>query len=250
MRIAALYDIHGNLPALDAVLGEVAREHVDLLVIGGDVYPGPLADECVDRILSCGLPYRAIAGNGERAVLEATEGKRQASLPGEVQAVVDWSASTLARAHAQALRQWPPSLHIDVPGLGRALFVHATPANDTDLFTERTSEDALRRIFDGVDADVVFCGHTHLQFTREIGGCRVVNPGSVGMAFGEPGAHWALIDQTISLRVTPYDAERAAALLRRSAYPEAETFVARYVLNPPGRDAMLDFYARLEGASS
>src|SRR4051812_48923822 len=231
MRIAALYDIHGNLPALDAVLADVAREDVDLLVIGGDVYPGPMAHECVDRVLSCGIPYRAIAGNGERAVLEAIQGKRDEALPGEVHAVVDWSASTLTPAHAQLLREWPPSLRMDVPGVGRVLFVHATPANDTDIFTERTPEAVLRRIFDGVDADVVFCGHTHIQFTRDVGPCRIVNAGSVGMPFDAAGAYWVLLDHTASLRVTAYAANRAAELLRQSDYPSLQTFIDRYVLN-------------------
>jgi len=247
MRIAALYDIHGNLPALDAVLADARRERVDLLVIGGDVYPGPMAHECVDRILSCGIPYRAIAGNGERGVLEATEGKRDEALPGEVHAVIDWSAATLTSAHARVLREWPPSLRMDVPGVGRVLFVHATPANDVDIFTERTPEDVLRRTFAGVDADVVLCGHTHIQFTRDVDACRIVNAGSVGMPFDAAGAYWALIDSGVDFRVTPYAADRAAQLLRQSDYPSVATFVDRYVLNPPTRSAMLDFYNRLEG---
>ncbi|HEY4302951.1 MAG TPA: metallophosphoesterase family protein [Gemmatimonadaceae bacterium] len=246
MRIAVLYDIHGNLPALDAVLEEVRREDVDLLMIGGDVYPGPLANECVERIRQCGIPHRAIAGNGERAVLETRDGKPHTELPGEVRVVIEWSAENLSPEIERELRDWPMTTRIEVAGLGRVLFVHATPANDVDIFTERTSDERLRGIFDGVDADVVFCGHTHLQFTRQHGGLTIVNPGSVGMPFGDAGAYWALVDGSVNLRFTPYALDDAAAQLRGSSYPTANVFVDRYVLDPPSREKMLDFYDRLE----
>ena len=74
------------------------------------------------------------------------------------------------------------------------LFCHATPQNDVDVFTERTPEERVAPCFAGVDADLVVCGHTHMQFDRTIAGVRVVNAGSVGMAYEEaPGAYWALL---------------------------------------------------------
>jgi len=83
------------------------------------------------------------------------------------------------------------------------LFCHATPRNDLDIFTERTPEERLVEIFAGVDADVVVCGHTHMQFERTIAGKRVINSGSVGMPYeDEPGAYWTL---DLEHRRTHYD---------------------------------------------
>src|SRR5919206_3256201 len=200
MRIAALYDIHGNLPALDAVLSDVRQAGVDLIIVGGDVFPGPMAAEVLDRLSCCGIPHRGVRGNGERAVLESLAGRESDALQPELRSIIEWLASHLHPRHERILRSWPPSLRVDVPGLGRALFVHATPTSDSDIFTERTSDDACRRVFSAADADVVVCGHTHIQFERELDGLRIINPGSVGMPFEEPGAYWALIGPEVSFR--------------------------------------------------
>jgi predicted phosphodiesterase len=246
MRVAALYDIHGNLPALDAVLSDVREERVDLIVVGGDVFPGPMASEVLDRLSTCGIPHRAVRGNGERAVLEQLDGRTSDALQPELRAIIEWHASHLDPRHVQMLREWPASLRLDVPGLGRALFVHATPTSDTDIFTERTSDDVVRRVFSAADADVVVCGHTHMQFERALDGLRVINAGSVGMPFEEPGAYWALLGPDVTLRHTSYDRAAAAATIRRAAYPTAADFAERYVLNPPTRAATLDLFARVE----
>src|SRR6185295_17303195 len=87
--------------------------------------------------------------------------------------------------------------------IDRVLFCHATPRNDLDIFTERTPEERLAEIFAGVDADVVVCGHTHMQFERSIAGKRVINSGSVGRPYeNEPGAYWML---DLEHRRTEYD---------------------------------------------
>src|SRR5512147_299949 len=74
VRVAALYDIHGNLDALEAVLGELRRNGAGLVVIGGDIFPGPLATEALDRLLELDIPCRWIMGNGDRAVLDERRG--------------------------------------------------------------------------------------------------------------------------------------------------------------------------------
>lgn len=246
MRIAALYDIHGNLPALDAVLADVEREGVDLLVIGGDVYPGPMASEALSRIQSCAIPHRAISGNGERVVLETIDRTRSQALPPAAIAGIDWCAQTIGAEQQREIRGWPATLRLEVPKIGSVLFVHATPRNDTEIFTEATPDDVVRAVFAGVEADVVLCGHTHMQFDRRVDALRIVNAGSVGMPFDAPAAYWVSIDDDVTLRQTRYDRVAAAAVLARSAYPAVDRFVEQHVLTTPARAAMLETYRGLE----
>jgi predicted phosphodiesterase len=246
MRLAALYDIHGNLPALEAVLRDVRREGVDQLIIGGDVLPGPMPRETLDCLLGLDIPLRCIHGNGDRAVLEQMAGKTPDYLPVAVQEVIAWVAQQLAPEHERELRSWPGTLHVDVPVPGGVLFCHATPRNDTEIFTRLTSDDRLRPVFEGVTESLVVCGHTHMQFDRMVGNLRVVNAGSVGMPFGKPGAYWLLLDEDVALRETTLDLTSVADHIRAAAYPHAADFVARNVLDPPSEAAMLDIYSRSE----
>ena len=82
-----------------------------------------------------------------------------------------------------------------------------------------------------------------MQFDRTIGGIRVVNAGSVGMPFGEPGADWLLLGPDVQLRHTPYDLASAAESIRTTTYPQAEDFAAQYVLQPPSEATMLGAFA-------
>ena len=244
MRIAALYDIHGNLPALDAAIAAVRGNGVDLIVVGGDVFPGPLSIEALDRLLRVDVPCRFIRGNGDRAVLESWRGEESVGIPAYVRPSLRWLADHLAREHARVLEEWPTTLTIDVDGLGRVLFVHATPRNDTDIVTRRTPIEILHEHFGDVDADLIVCGHSHMQFDLRVGNKRIVNAGSVGMPFGESGAHWLLLTDDVAVQRTMYDLDAAAARIRESSHPDAEEFAARYVLARPTEDEMLKLYSR------
>jgi predicted phosphodiesterase len=126
------------------------------------------------------------------------------------------------------------------------LFCHATPRNDTEVFTRLTPEGRLVPVFDGFDVAVVVCGHTHMQFDRTVGRVRVVNAGSVGMPFGGPGAYWLLLGPGVALRHTPYDLTKAAERIRDTEYPQAEDFATRCVLRPPSEEQTLGAFARAE----
>lgn len=243
--IAALYDIHGNLPALEAVLREVRAAAVDLVVVGGDIAPGPMPRAVLELLQSIDRPVRFIHGNGDRAVLRAMRGEDLGPHPEAVQAVIRWSADQL-RDNERELARWPPTLRVDVVGIGSVLFCHATPRNDTEVFTRMTPEAQLAPVFAGVDAAVVVCGHTHMPFDRTLGALRVVNAGSVGMPFGAPGADWLLLGPAIEARHTSYDLEAAATRIRGTSYPQAADFAARSVLDPPAADEMLAVFARIE----
>ena len=246
MRVAAIYDIHGNLPALEAVLEDIRREGVDRVVVGGDVFPGPMARESLESLLRLDVPVDFIHGNGDRLVRERLAGTDAVHLPEAVREVIRWNAGQLDRGHAELLAAWPATFSLAIAGLGEVLFCHATPRNDTDIFTRRTDEGRLRAVFAGVTSPVVVCGHTHMQFDRSIGTVRVVNAGSVGMPFGQPGAYWLMLGAGLDLRHTRYDLAAAAARIRGSAYPQAQEFAERHILQPSSEEEMLERYSSAE----
>lgn len=242
MTLAALYDIHGNLPALEAVLAEIQTDDIDGIVIGGDVVPGPFPRECVDLLLGLDLPVSFLHGNGDREVVAAADGA-PTKLPEAVRSLMEWTASRLDAGHIAALRAWPDTVRAVVDGIGDVLFCHAVPTNDTEIFTKATPEERLLPAFADVDADLVVCGHTHMQFDRRVGTVRVVNAGSVGMPFGTPGAYWLRLGPDVVLRRTAYDLEGAAARVRASDYPQAESFAAKNVLSPMTEAEALALYS-------
>lgn len=244
MRIAALYDIHGNLPALEAVLQDVRRAGVDLVVVGGDVLPGPMPRETLACLIALDIPARFIRGNGDREVLARMQGADDSALPEQALVPVRWTAAQLDAGHERVLAAWPATLRLADPERGEVLFCHATPRSDTEIFTRLTSEDRLLPLFEGVEVPLVVCGHTHMQFDRMVGGVRVVNAGSVGMPFGEPGAHWLLLGPEVELRRTSYDLEEAASRIRATEYPQAAEFASRNVLRPPSEAQMLEAFSR------
>jgi predicted phosphodiesterase len=246
MRVAALYDIHGNVPALEAVLEEIRAVGVDLIVVGGDVLPGPMPTETLDRLLNLEIPVQFIRGNGEAAVLAQLAGIESSTLPEQAREAIRWTAHQLSPEHRRVIASWPATFRVPVRGLGEVLFCHATPRNDTEIFTRVTPEERLLPVFEGIDFPLVVGGHTHMQFDRMVGKIRVVNAGSVGMPFGSPGADWLLLGPEVELRHTSYDLTQTAQRVRQTKYPQAEDFAARNVLEPPSEEEMLKVFVRAE----
>lgn len=244
MRVAAIYDIHGNLPALEVVLHAIREAEVELVVVGGDVVPGPMVRESLTRLLNFDIPVRFIQGNGEIDALAEMSGAGPVRVPEQFREVVRWSAQQLYPEHEYLLASWTKTFSLVIGGLGTVLFCHATPRDDNEIFTRLTPEEVLLPIFEGLNVSMVVCGHTHMQFDRMIGSTRVVNAGSVGMPFGEPGADWLLLDPEVQLQHTSYDLAEAAERIRRTRYPQAEDFAANYVLHPPPEGKMLEVFTR------
>lgn len=248
MRIAALHDIHGNLPALEAVLSDVEAAGVDRIVLGGDVSLGPMPTETLDLLWGLGDRVVALHGNTDREQVTMFDGgDPNPRLPDEWREATIWTGRVLERRHRDWLAGLPPTLTFDVDGVGKVLFCHATPQNDVDVFTSASPEQRVAPMLAGVDADLVVCGHTHMQFDRRVGGVRVLNAGSVGMPFAEPGAYWALLGPGVELRRTEYDLDDAAARIRATAYPMAEAFAAGNVLRPPSTEEMTARYEQAAG---
>ncbi len=246
MPTAALYDIHGNLPALEAVLQEISHAPIDQLVIGGDVIVGPMSPQCLDLLSQMDMPIHFILGNCEVAVLALMAHQDPGPFPPNVLEEIQWTADQMLPPHETLMRQWPKTLSLSITGLGKVLFCHATPRNETEIFTRLTSDEKLLPIFDQVGVDYVICGHTHMQFDRMIGDVRVINAGSVGMPFGVAGADWLVLGPRIELRHTAYELQEAGDRILATDYPRVADFVAQYVLNPPSEEVMLEVLRKRE----
>jgi predicted phosphodiesterase len=219
---------------LEAVLQEIAAEQPDLILVGGDVALGPLPRATLERLIGLGKQARFIRGNADRELVACYDGlPLNPALPAEVWEATAWVAGRLDRAHRDFLAGLPEQVVLPVDGLGEVLFCHASPRNDEEIMTSASTEERVRRILANVTQPVVVCGHTHMQYDRRVGPVRLVNAGSVGMPYGEPGAYWALLGPEVWLRHTPYDLERAAAAIRVSDYPQAQDFADHNVLQPP-----------------
>ena len=211
MRVAALSDIHGNLPALEAVLADVEREGVGAIVVPGDTVSGPWAAEVFDLVTSIGA--RIVRGNADRLVLERDQEHLGA-----------WSADRLGAERLAVISAWPLTIELDIDVLGRVLVCHSTPASDDPIYTRVTPDDEAIEILGPIDADVLVCGHTHMQYDRRLSsGLRLVNPGSVGLPYeGRRGAFWALLGPDVEFRHTEYDVETTVGSIRALEAPVQE----------------------------
>jgi len=213
VKVAALYDIHGNVPALEAALAEVEREGVDTVVFGGDLTWGPEPVEALALVRA--VPgARFVRGNCDRE-------------PDE------WERSQLSEADLAFLQALPETVELD-----GVLYCHATPHSDVEVVTPARPDEELAKLLEGVEQRIVVAGHTHMQQDRQIGAIRFVNAGSVGLPYeGELAAFWAVLDGgEVELRRTPLEVEAVAEVFRRSAWPRADEFLRENVLQTVSRE--------------
>ncbi|MEU5213803.1 metallophosphoesterase family protein [Streptomyces sp. NPDC020742] len=227
-RVAVLSDIHGVLPALEAVLAEPEVRAADRIVLTGDLASGPQPAEVLDRLTGLGERALWLSGNADRELLAHGRGE-DAPVPDDI---TPWAAAQLRPDHLDLLASLPATLRLAVRGLGPVLFCHATPRDDEEVVLVDSRPDRWQEVFDGLDDDLhtVVCGHTHMPFVRLAHGRLVVNPGSIGMPYGRSGAHWALLGPGVDLRTTPYDIDAAVAhLTRHSSYPDIAGWADYYL---------------------
>jgi len=226
VRVAAISDVHGNLPALEAALAAAEQAEPDLIAFGGDLVWGPLPRETLERILALDRPVRFVRGDADRDVVDR-EGE-----------VSEWCAEQLTAEQLEFLMAQPETLSLEIDGLGPTLFCHGSPRTDRDRITVGSADEKVLGWLEGVEERVVVCGHTHAQFDRRFGDWRVVNPGGCGLQFGPQGAAWALLGPDVELRVAEYDSEAAAAEFRARGGPATEQFAERVVAPPPAETAV------------
>ncbi len=236
MRVAAIYDVHGNLPALEAVLADIDAQSVDVIVSGGDLVAGPFPSEVL-ALLESRPDVRFLRGNADRLVLEGVDEHEQ-----------DWAAARgrLGERAFETIGSWPLTVELEIDGLGHTLFCHAIPSADEPIFTRITPDDDVARLIGDVEADLVVCGHTHAQFDRRLpGGLRIVNAGSVGTPYqGRRGAFWAVLGPEVELRRTEYDTEAAIAAIREATGAKHEQLVG-WLLEPPDPEETAAYFESL-----
>jgi predicted phosphodiesterase len=209
LTTALLYDVHGNLVALDAVLAAAERAGATAYVLGGDYASmGPWPRETVERLESVQADVR-IRGNVDRWLREEPEVPEEAR--GLVTAAVEAAREALGPALVERLYGLPERAELE--GI---LVCHGSPLSDVDSFAPE-AQDGEERLLAGESGRTILFGHSHQQFERPgPNGTYLVNPGSVGMPLdGDTRAAWALYeDGEIALRRTEYDVERAVAQMR------------------------------------
>ncbi|MBP2472943.1 putative phosphoesterase [Crossiella equi] len=239
-HVAVLSDIHGVLPALEAVLAEPDVTGADAIVLTGDLAAGPLPGPTLDALVALGERAVWVRGNADRELLAPS-----AAAPPESR----WAATQLTEDHRARLATLPHPVTLPLKGFGPVLFCHGTPRDDEEVILVDSPLDRYAEVLSTVDDDVrtVVCGHTHMPFARLADGRLVVNPGSVGMPYGRAGAHWALLsDGAVQLRRTDFDLDVACArIARESAYPGAAAWAEEYLrARNTDRDALVAFSPR------
>jgi putative phosphoesterase len=224
VKILALYDIHGNLDALEAVLADPRATNPDVVVIGGDAVPGPEGSATLDRLKAINRPVRWVRGNGEREVADAVGGDPAAEdLAAQTAAI---TARELGEQRARALGKLPLTVELD--GI---LFCHASPRRDDEMLTRLSTAQRWTDALRGIDAALIVAGHTHQQDDRIVADTRFVNAGSVGLPYeGDGAARWLWIDDgDPELRTTRYDAARAGTRFLAGGWPDEDSVRAALI---------------------
>ncbi|MBL8146337.1 MAG: metallophosphoesterase family protein [Anaerolineae bacterium] len=221
-------DIHGNLPALEAVLGEFdARSLTGVYCLGDLVGYGVQPNEVVAAMRALAIP--TLMGNYDLGVghesddcgcaykteVEEARGRRS----------IAWTNAVTAAEHKAYLRDLPSSIPLTLGDL-RVLLVHGSPRKVNEYLYETRPGESFERILDGVDVDVLVCGHTHLPYHKVLpSGRHVINAGSVGKPKdGDPRAGFVVLraegrDLQVEFVRVPYDVEAAARAIEATDMP-------------------------------
>ncbi|WFE58411.1 metallophosphoesterase family protein [Micromonospora sp. WMMD712] len=243
-RVAVLSDVHGALPPLEAVLAEPDVAAADLIVLTGDIAAGPQPVEVLDLLAGLGDRVLWVGGNADRELVGARAGR-----PSGI-AVSDWAAGQLRDDQVARLAALPLTATLPVVGLGEVLFCHATPRDDEEVVLVDSRLSRWAEVLADVPADVrtVVCGHTHMPYARLVDRRLVVNAGSVGMPYGGPGAHWALLGPGAQLRRTAFDVDAACArVAAESGFPDAAGWADEYLRSRHSDAEALTVFAPRDG---
>ena len=228
MRVLALYDVHGNVDALEAVLADPRAAGPDVIVVGGDVAPGAFVGAALERLEALSRDVHWARGNGERETAAAAVEVPRPAQGDNAAEMAAFTAQQLGPERARALGELPLSVMVD-----GVLFCHATPRSDEEMVTRISPPERWSEVLADVDAALVVAGHTHQQDDRVVNGTRFVNAGSVGLPYeGDGDARWLWIDDGVpELRRTAYDAA-AAGRRMRDACPALADSVNASLIDP------------------
>jgi predicted phosphodiesterase len=230
VRVAALADVHGNAPALEAVLAEVEREAPDLIVFCGDLTWGPLPEETLALVEP--LEARFVRGNAESTLIASFR-----ELPEDA---TERQRFLVERHDAHAcdfVSRFEEAVVVDVDGLGPTRFCHGSPRSDEELVTPETPVERVRELLAGVGEAAVVTAHTHVSYERRVEGTLLLNPGSVGLPYeGRFGAYWALLGPGVEHRRTEYDLDGAERRFRAAAANPFAELTMELLRSPPTRE--------------
>ena len=239
-RLAILADIHGNLPALEAVLADLAAFHIDHLIVAGDVINwGPFSAQVMERVMAGG--WACLRGNNEDYLLDFETPRAPAAWDDRAQwPMLPWLRRQLAgRAHA-VIAAWPDSLSLRFPDALPVRVVHGTPRANTEplLPAPHTTDAEAEAMLAGVEEPLVITGHTHLPLDRAIGRWRVLNPGSVGVPLdGRHCARYLLLESDVHsqtwraiFRAVPIDPAPVLREFERQGFVEECGVIGRLVI--------------------
>jgi predicted phosphodiesterase len=241
VRLALLSDQHGNYVAFRAALDDVERLGVEEIVCLGDVVQGgPEPAQTLDLLAALGC--ETVLGNADAFLLEVPAHSPEPVTDRQLE-VREWTLSQLDMAHLEQIRFFPPVVRRELDVVSLLLF-HGSPRSYDDVLLPEHGGEALEP-FLGHDAALLAGGHTHLQWTRQIGDALYVNPGSVGISYDRhedppvlrPLAEWALVtvaDDTIAVefRQVPYAVEDVEDAAKRSGRPYADEWAAQWPATP------------------
>lgn len=235
MRIGLISDIHGNLPALEAVLQRLDEEEIDRVICLGDLAVGPWPSETVRRLRE--LAPATIVGNWDAWMLDGVRPCGDSEAGKRLLDMGSFWAEQLDADDLAFMRSAEPELDLTADGAGRVVFFHGSPRSYNEPILAASSTEELTHMLSGHDAPIVVVGHTHVQMLRRLPFTLIINPGSVGLPFVEwpildaqvcPWAEFGILeyggdgDLNVELRRTPYDAASVVAYTLASGVPHAK----------------------------
>src|SRR5919201_4879850 len=237
MRIAFVADMHGNDVGFEAVVRELEREQFDEVVCLGDVaQEGPQPVEVLDRLRALG--WRCVFGNSDEFLLTLSFGNEEVTE--RILAVGEWSRAQLEDERLEFLRTFEPTIELDLDGR-RLVCCHATPTSNQDVILPDAPRERLEKALG--NADVVACGHVHLQWMRRIGRKLWLSVGSVGLVWEhkepldarpyDPWSEYAMLKAEdgrfrVEFRRVAFDVQKLLEAYRASGMPEAEWHVSQW----------------------
>lgn len=193
MRLGVLADVHGNLPALEAVLSDMEPYHVDGVIVAGDLVGGPQVNETL-RLLRSLRPWM-ILGNSDINELRLDRGDAPTEWHASQQfALLRWGHAHLSQESRQLLRSLPEQVRLDLPGAAPMRVVHGSPCDPYEGISPDLEPAGLQRALVETSEAVLVCGHTHIPWNVERNGRLALNPGAVcGPLNGDVRAQYALL---------------------------------------------------------
>ncbi len=230
-RLAILADIHGNLPALEAVLKDMQQFNVDHVVVAGDnINMGPFSVQVMEHIVG----FAVMRGNHELYLLDYQTPRAPAHWHDYTQP--PWLSATVPAYWRNVIATLPDTLQLRFPGAPSVRVVHGSPRSHWEPMFVITPEDEMLAMLEGVEENIVIAGHTHLPMERQVGRWQVINPGSVGQPLdGNYDACYMLFDSCAdgwraTFRRVPYDIKLLMDEFERVGFVEACGVTGRMIV--------------------